>query len=192
MKNLFHSSFLDFVPELWPWIWAVAPAVLPSSLGKRTPSKAPVPHDARAQPCVDCIVPLGSTSLASVLGASTLLARGGLLGRGRASLPLSAATVLLPALPREGELPGPGRTRYASSLPCPRLSCTASLDSAVHAPPIALVRSSPALPVRLQHRHVFWCQPPRRRQTAQERHPHARTGDRIALGRLRALLRACS
>ena len=40
--------------------WAVAPAVLPSSWGKRTPSKAPVLHDARAQPCVDCIVPLGA------------------------------------------------------------------------------------------------------------------------------------
>ena len=57
---LLHSSFPSFVPELWPWIWAVAPAVLPSSSGKHTPSKAPVPHDARAQPCVDCIVPLGA------------------------------------------------------------------------------------------------------------------------------------
>ena len=57
---LLHSSSPGFVPELWPWIWAVAPAVLPSSLGKHTPSKAPVPHDARAQPCVDCIVPLGA------------------------------------------------------------------------------------------------------------------------------------
>ena len=38
----------------------VAHAVLPSSLGKHTPSKAPVHHDARAQPCVDCIVPLGA------------------------------------------------------------------------------------------------------------------------------------
>ena len=57
---LFHSSSLGFVPELWPWIWAVAPAVLPSSLGKHTPSKAPVPHDARAQPCEDCIVALGA------------------------------------------------------------------------------------------------------------------------------------
>ena len=27
-----------------------------SSSGKHTPSKAPVPHDARAQPCVDCIL----------------------------------------------------------------------------------------------------------------------------------------
>ena len=41
-----------------------------------------------------------STSLASVIGASTLLARGGPLGRGRTSSPLSAAAVLLPALSR--------------------------------------------------------------------------------------------
>ena len=39
-----------------------------------------------------------------------------------------------------------------------------------------------ALPVRLQHHHVFWCQPPRRRQIAQERHPHARTGTELLLG----------
>ena len=44
-----------------------------------------------------------STSLAPVLGASTLLARGCLQGRGRASSPLSAAAVLLPALPQGGE-----------------------------------------------------------------------------------------
>ena len=42
-----------------------------------------------------------------------------------------------------GEGPGPGRTRCASSLPCPRCSCTASLDSASRAPPAALERSSP-------------------------------------------------
>ena len=28
---LLHSSILGFVPELWLWIWAVAPALLPSS-----------------------------------------------------------------------------------------------------------------------------------------------------------------
>ena len=103
---LLHSSFLDFVPELWPWIWAVAPAVLPSSSGKHTASKAPIPHDAKAQPRVDCTVPLGApnalTSLVSVLGASVLLARGA--SRGGAELPHpSAAAVLLPALPLEGE-----------------------------------------------------------------------------------------
>ena len=43
------------------------------------------------------------TSFASVFGASMLLARGGLLGRGRASSPLSAAAVQLPALPRGRE-----------------------------------------------------------------------------------------
>ena len=32
-----------------------------------------------------------------------------------------------------------------------------------------------ALPVRLQRRYAFWCQPPRRCQTAQERHPHMHT-----------------
>ena len=40
-----------------------------------------------------------------------------------------------------------------------------------------------ALPVRLQRRHVFWCQPPCRRQTAQERHPHMHErGSEMLLG----------
>ena len=61
----------------------------------------------KSQPCVRlyCSTRCArrSTSLSSVPGASMLLARGGLLGRGRTSSPLSAAAVLLPALPREGE-----------------------------------------------------------------------------------------
>ena len=83
--------------------------------------------------CCSTLCARRSTSLASVLGASMFLAQGCLLGR---SSPLSAAAMLLPALPREGELPGPGRTRYASSLPCPRFSCTcaASCTGALFTP----------------------------------------------------------
>ena len=35
---LLHSSPLGFAPELWPWIWPLAPVALPSSSGKHTPS----------------------------------------------------------------------------------------------------------------------------------------------------------
>ena len=57
---LLHSSSLGFVPDLCPWIWPLAPVALPSSSGKPAPSKAPAPHDAKAQPHIDCVVPLPS------------------------------------------------------------------------------------------------------------------------------------
>ena len=80
-----------------------------------------------------------------------LIARGGLLGRGRTSSPLSAAAVLLQALPREE-------------------SCRVQAEHDTRPAFLALdflarLRST----VPYMRRHMFWCQPPRRRQTAQER-----------------------
>ena len=73
------------------------------SSGRHTPATAPAHPDAKAQPCVDCAVPLGELSalfsLASASRASLLLVRGGLLARGRISSPLSAAAMLPPVLP---------------------------------------------------------------------------------------------
>ena len=108
-----------------------------------------------------------------------LLARGNLLGRGRASLPLSAAAVLLPASDRvQAEhdarpafLGLDFLARFRSTVPYVRRQLH---WCALH---------HVALPVRLQHRNVFWCQPPRRRQTAQERHPHMHVrGTELLLG----------
>ena len=127
-----------------------------------------------------------STSLASVLGPSTLLARGDLLVRGRASSPLSAAAVLLPALPRgesdRVQAEHDARPAFLALHFLARLRSTVPyVRRQLHRRALHHV----ALPVRLQHRNVFWCQLPRCRQTAQERSPtHARTEDRVALGRL--------
>ena len=81
---LLHSSLLDFVPELWPWIWAVAPApfVMKKAYtieGSSTPRRK---SSAMRRRYCSTRCARRSTSLASVLGPSTLLARGGLLGRG--------------------------------------------------------------------------------------------------------------
>ena len=56
------ASAPSCLPELWPWIWPVESVALPLSSGRHTPATAPAHPDARAQPCVDCAVPLGVLS----------------------------------------------------------------------------------------------------------------------------------
>ena len=135
-----------------------------------------------------------SLSLASASRASLLLVGGGLLARGRISSPLSAAAMLPPVLPRGGRWSGPGRTRCASTLPCPRLSCTASLCSTGRAIPTALARSStrcsPSTVSELPR--VLLPTPSSRPSCAGTLPTRTRKGDRVALERLRALLPACS
>ena len=60
--QLLHSSSPGYAPELWAWIWPVGSVALPSPSGRRTPATAPAHPDARAQPYVDCAVPLGVLS----------------------------------------------------------------------------------------------------------------------------------
>ena len=45
-----------------PWIWPVESVALPLSSGRHTPATSPAHPDVRAQPCVDCAVPLGEPS----------------------------------------------------------------------------------------------------------------------------------
>ena len=60
--QLLHLSSPGCLPELWPWIWPVESVALPLSSGRHTPATAPAHPDERAQPCVDCAVPLGVLS----------------------------------------------------------------------------------------------------------------------------------
>ena len=117
-----HSSSPIFVPELWPWIWPVAPVVLPSSLGKHTPSKAPVLHDARAQPCADCIVPLGAPDAllpAHLCQEPRCFSLEGASWGGTMLPHLFFCSCSAASSAPSRERPGPSRTRCASSLPCP-------------------------------------------------------------------------
>ena len=110
-----------------------------------------------------------STSLASVLGASMLLARGCLLGRGRTSSPLSSAAF---SAPSRGRVTGSRQNTIRAFLALDFLALLRSTVPYMRRKLLWCALHHVALPVRLQHRHVFWCQPPRRCQTAQERHPH--------------------
>ena len=92
------------------------------------------------------------------------------MGRGRASSPLSAAAVLLPALPRGRVTRSRQNTmRVQPSLPSIFLHGFARQCRTCSAPPAAPARSSPRCSPSTTSAP---CQPPRRRQTAQERHPH--------------------
>ena len=195
---LLHSSSLRFVPELWPWIWAVAPAVLPSSSGKHAPSKAPAPHGARAQPYVDCIVPLGAPDALLPSHLSWEPRRFSLEGAswGGAVLPhqrLQLQRCFQRSLEGESDRVQAEHDERPAFLALDFLARLRSTVPNVRYQLHWCALHHVALPVRLQRRYVFCSQLLRRGQTAQERHPHMHVrGDRAVLERLRALLRACS
>ena len=111
-----------------------------------------------------------STSIASVIGASMLLARG--LGAGPNFLTPFCSCSDASSTPsrRRDRVQAEHNTRPAFLA----IDFLARLRSTVQYVQRQLhwcALHHVALPVRLQHHHVFWCQTPRRRQIAPERHP---------------------
>ena len=198
--QLLHLSSPGCLPELWPWIWPVESVALPLSSGRHTPATAPAHPVARAQPCVDCAAPLGELSalFPSHLRQEPrlLLVRGGLLARGPNFLtPFCSrnAASSAPSIEWEGDRVQ-AEHNARPPLPCPRLSCTASLCSTGRGIPTALgalfntlfSRTVSELP------RVLLPTPSSRPSCAGTLPTRTRKGDRVALERLRALLRACS
>ena len=175
--QLLHSSSPGYAPELWPWIWPVGSVALPSSSGRRTPATAPAHPDARAQPCVNCAVPLGVLSALfpshqrqeprcfSFEGASW---RGAVFSH----------TFLQPQCCLQCSLEGEGgrvQAEHNARPPFLALDFPARLRSAVPNVRYQLhwcTLQHAALPVLPQNCHVFCSQLLRRGQAAQERYPH--------------------
>ena len=196
--QLLHLSSPGCLPEPWPWIWPVASVALPLSSGRHKPATAPAHPDARAQPCVDCAVPLG---VLSALFPSHLRQEPRCFSFEGASW-------------RGAEFPHPFCSRNAASSAPSRVRVIGSRQNTMRVHPslpstflhgfalqyrtcdtncTGALFNNAVLPVLPQNCHVFCSQLLRRGQAAQERYPHVHeTGDRVALERLRALLRACS
>ena len=153
---------------------------------------APVHHDARAQPCVDCIVPLGAPDVPRICVGSLDASRSrGPLGAGPCFLtPFCSCS----AAPSRGRRAGSRQntTRVQPSTPSiflrgfPRQcrTCAASCSGALFTALLSQFDFNTAT--------CSGASPSSPPDCARTPPTHARTGDRVALGRLRALLRACS
>ena len=175
--QLLHLSSPVCLPELWPWIWPVESVALLLSSGRHTPATAPAHPDARAQPCVDCAVPLGELSAlfpSHLRQEPRCFSFEGASWR-RAEFPhpfLQPQCCLQCSLEREGDRV---QAEHDARPPFLALDFPARLRSAV--PDVryqlhwcALQHS--VLPVLSQSCHVFCSQLLRRSQAAQERYPH--------------------
>ena len=196
--QLLHLSSPGCLPELWPWIWPVESVALLLSSGRHTPATAPAHPDARALPYVDCAVPLGELSAlfpSHLRQEPRCFSFEGASWRG-AEFPHN---FLQPQCCLQRSLEGEGdrvQAEHNARPPFLALDFPARLRSAVPDVRYQLhwcALQIAVLPVQSQSCHVFCSQLLRRSQAAQERYPHVHErGDRVALERLRALLRACS